>query len=163
MALNKPDPANPTQSLFQPIDDLLGRKFEQYQTQWQPRQMDQDGQVNGSQVWVQMIDMNADGRIDLVAAHETLNSWVVYSQQAGPAGPEPHRFTRHEIDIRPLLQYLPTSGAIDQSADGVFLPLSSTVTGHDQQFNHCWRRRGTGWIEVNVSLARVPYACGRAD
>ena len=130
----------------------FGRVFEQYQTQWQPRQMDQDGQVNGSQVWVQMIDMNADGRVDLVVAHDTLNSWVVYLNKPDPQDPNRIVLTRHEIDIRPLLQYLPTSGAIDQRADGVFLALSSTVTGHDQQFNHCWRRRGTGWIEVGVSL-----------
>ena len=57
----------------------------------QPRQMDQDGQVNGSQVWVQMIDMNADGRVDLVAANETLNSWVVYLNKPDPQDPNLHR------------------------------------------------------------------------
>ena len=62
--------------------------------------------------------------------------------------------TRREIDIRPFLQYLPTSKrAIDQRADGVFLALSSTVTGHDHAVQSLLAKRADGWIEVNVSLA----------
>ena len=101
-----------------------------------------------------MIDMNADGRVDLVIADEVPNFWAVYLNN-----PDPHDvnqfWDRRLIDIRPLLQYLPASGAIIQNPDGVFLPLSSTVTGHDQQFNHCWRRGGGGRLCLLAGVLRM--------
>src|SRR5262249_26874559 len=130
-ALNKPNPANPKQAIFTPV--TLPPRLGEYQTQTLPRQTDTDGRANGSQVWIQMIDMNADGRLDVVVANETLNAWVVYLNKPDQQDPNLVAWIRREIDIRPLLKYLPTSPAvIFQGPDGIFLPLSSTVTGHDQ-------------------------------
>ena len=47
--------------------------------------MDIDGTVSRSQGWIQMIDMNADGRVDLVIADEVPNFWAVYLNN-----PDPH-------------------------------------------------------------------------
>ena len=55
-----------------------------------------------------MIDMNADGRIDVVAADEVLNAWAVYLNTPDPQDPNHIIWERREIDIRPLLKYLPT-------------------------------------------------------
>ena len=98
-------------------------------------------------------------------ANETLNSWVVYLNKPDPQDPSLIAWTRHEIDIRPLLQYLPTSGAIDQRADGVFLALSSTVTGHDQAFNHCWQKATFNtWQQKNLSFFKCPtHVAGPID
>ena len=45
-------------------------RVREYQTNRHPRQMDVDGSNNNSEVWTQMIDMNADGRVDVVVANE---------------------------------------------------------------------------------------------
>ena len=67
-----------------------------------------------------MIDMNADGRIDVVAADEVLNAWAVYLNKPDPQDPNRITWERREIDIRPLLKYLPTSPAnLEQGPDGV--------------------------------------------
>ena len=62
-----------------------------YQTSPKPRQTDIDGSRNSSQVWVQMIDMNADGRVDVVVANETSNFWVVYLNKPDPQDPNSRR------------------------------------------------------------------------
>jgi hypothetical protein len=150
--LNKPNSSSPRESVFN--TNAFGNsplvEFQAYQTQSTIRQMDVDGTSNDSLIWTQMIDMNADGRIDLVVANETWNAWVVYLNKPDQQDPNLVAWERHEIDIRPLLQYLPTSPAtLVQSASGVFLPLSSTVTGHDLSFNHCWQQKGgsSDWSE----------------
>lgn len=151
--LNKPSSANPRKSIFNTnaLATSSVTEFKTYQTQSTIRQMDVDGTSNDLLVWTQMIDMNADGRIDLVVANETWNAWVVYLNKPDQQDPNLVAWERHEIDIRPLLQYLPTSPAtLVQSGSGVFLPLSSTVTGHDLSFNHCWQQRGgsSDWSET---------------
>src|SRR5262249_46453633 len=78
-ALNKPDPANPTNAIFTPTSvppngiDGGGFRFESFQSQPAPRQPDVDGSGNASHTWVQMIDMNADGRLDVVVANYRAN------------------------------------------------------------------------------------------
>src|SRR5262249_55227624 len=98
--------------------------------------------------WIQMIDMNGDGRVDVVVANDIENAWVVHLNKPDPQDPNLIVWETSYIDIRPLLQYLPnTPGAMVQKPDGVFLALSSTATGHDQLFNHCWQGSGSGWVE----------------
>src|SRR5262249_49437923 len=150
-ALNKPDPANPKSSLFTPIfvppRPGGGDRFGSYQTQSRMRQMDVDGSGNSSQVWVQMIDVKADGRVDVVVANEISNFWVVHLNKPDPQDPSLIVWETSYIDIRPLLQYLPRSpgdGAVAVVEPpfydhGVLLALSSTVSGHGQAFNHCWQ------------------------
>ena len=149
LALNKPDPANPQNSVFTRIFAAPGTQFRGYQTGLKPRQTDIDSSRNSSQVWVQMIDMNADGRLDVVVANEKSNFWVVYLNK--PALHDPLysiAWEKRYIDIRPLLPILPnTPGTRMQNSDGVYLALSSTVSGHDQAVNHCWQWTGTKWFE----------------
>src|SRR5262249_48810332 len=151
-ALNKPDPANPGNSRFTAIDVPTNRiagggfTFESYQTSPQPRQTDVNGAGNASQTWIQMIDMNADGRVDVVVANDVANAWEVFLNKPDPQDPNRVVWARRLIDIRPLLQYLPsTQGAVVQRSDGVFLALSSTASGHDQAFNACWHKHGSQW------------------
>src|SRR5262249_5686453 len=76
VALNRPDPANPKNSVFSTIDlpiPSASFRFVDSQTMAMPRQMDIDGSGNASQAWVRMVDMNADGRIDVVVANEKSN------------------------------------------------------------------------------------------
>ena len=110
-ALNKPDLADPTKSVFTPIhvpstsDCCNGFRFSDRRTQSSPRQMDRDGTVSNSQGWMQMVDMNADGRVDLVIADEVSNFWVVYLNNPNPHDAN-HFWERRLIDIRPLMRSL---------------------------------------------------------
>ena len=144
-ALNKPDPADPTKSVFTPINipsrggEPTGDRFDERQTTATPRQMDIDGSNNKSERWHQLMDMNGDGRVDVVVANELVNKWVIYLNKPDPQDPNLVTWVRREIDIRPLYGYLPGT------TEGFFLPLSSSVSGHDKRFNHCWRWDGSRW------------------
>jgi RHS repeat-associated protein len=75
-------------------------------------------------VWRQLIDVNGDGRVDLIDAREVPGQWVVYLNTPGPTAWE-IRWRRMPINVAILKQVLQDHNhAIDD-----FLPLSRRHTG----------------------------------
>ena len=153
-ALNKPDPADPSKSLFTPVD--VGVNLREMQTQLNSRDVDSwghsndtDGSFNVVERWVQIIDMNGDGRLDIIRADEVGNAWVVYLNTPAVDDPDHIVWIRREIDIRPFLQHLPghEQDPFLFIPVGINIPLSQTSSGHDHRYNHCWKWDGSQWTE----------------
>ena len=93
---------------------------------------------NRIDVWRQEIDVNGDGRIDVIDAAEEPDHWVVYLNT--PGGPTGVQWQRRSFSILPLLEALVTSGHL---IAGHYVPLSRRVTGTDIKHWQCWRFDGT--------------------
>lgn len=92
---------------------------------------------NTDMVWRQSIDVNGDGRLDLIDAKEEAGSWVVYLNTPGsPSAPGLVTWARRTISIAPLVQRLRAAGHT-VSAD--HLPLSQRKTGSTVNHRTCWR------------------------
>ena len=59
---------------------------------------------NTNMVWRQPIDVNGDGRLDLIDAIEEAGSWVVYLNTPSPIDPSLVLWVRRTISIAPLLR-----------------------------------------------------------
>ncbi|MEO6776812.1 MAG: FG-GAP-like repeat-containing protein [Kofleriaceae bacterium] len=85
-------------------------------------------------VWTQSIDVNGDGRIDVLDAAEKPNTWVAYLNTPDP-GPSGIRWERRELDVTRLHQELLAHG-LHVPAD--YLPLSGRKTGRDLGYKLHW-------------------------
>jgi len=108
---------------------------------------------NTDMVWRQAIDVNGDGRLDLIDAKEEAGSWVVYlntpSTTPSPTNPSLVVWVRRTISIAPLVTHLREAG---HSVSANYLPLSQRKTGASVQHRTCWRWQSgpTGqfhWVE----------------
>ena len=88
---------------------------------------------NTTNVWRQAIDMNGDGRIDIVDAAEDPDHWVVYLNTPGPTGV---RWERRSFSILALRAALVRSGHV---IDGPYVPLSRRASGTSLTTHECWR------------------------
>ena len=96
---------------------------------------------NTDMVWRQSIDVNGDGRLDLIDAKEEAGSWVVYLNTPGPTDPSLVVWVRRTISIAPLVRHLREAG---HSVSANYLPLSQRKTGAFVNFRTCWQwQRGT--------------------
>ena len=89
-------------------------------------------------VWTQSIDVNGDGRIDVIDASEKTNTWVVYldTPDAGPnAAPSGIKWVRRELDVTDLRSQI-ASKVLDVPAG--YLPLSSRKTARDPTYRYHW-------------------------
>ncbi|NPD25809.1 hypothetical protein HPP06_20560 [Corallococcus exiguus] len=97
--------------------------------------------VNIDKVWRQAIDVNGDGRLDIVDASEAAWKWVVYLNTPG-TGTSGIKWERRAYAITPLYNHLLGRG---HSLFNGYLPLSSRFSGHDRIVGYCWRWSGTEW------------------
>jgi RHS repeat-associated protein len=80
--------------------------------------------TNVVNVWRQAIDVDGDGRMDIVDAGEEAGHWVVYLNT--PNGPNGIKWVRRSLSIRNLLIELRRGGHV---LEGDFLPLSRRSSG----------------------------------
>ncbi|RKH73676.1 RHS repeat domain-containing protein [Corallococcus aberystwythensis] len=95
--------------------------------------------VNVDKVWRQALDMNGDGRVDVVDAAEAPGKWVVYLNTPG-TGPSGVKWARREINTADVYATLRSRG-LDVRDD--YVPLSSRFTGYNRTLGYCWRFNGT--------------------
>ena len=95
---------------------------------------------NTEDVWREAIDVNGDGRIDIVDAAEEANHWVVYINT--PGGPSGIKWERRSYSIECLLKELIRDHHI---INGDHLPLSRHTTGTALQKYQCWLFDGNNW------------------
>lgn len=93
---------------------------------------------NTVEFWRQAIDVNADGRIDVVDAKELSNAWVVYLNT--PGGPTGVIWQRRLLSTANLAQGLRGAGhALEDNQ----VPLSRRSSGRNGKAAVCWK-----WNEV---------------
>jgi RHS repeat-associated protein len=88
---------------------------------------------NTTNVWREAIDVNGDGRIDVIDAREEPDRWVVYLNTPGPTG---IKWVRRSFSVANLRTALL---GFQHKIDGPYLPLSRRATGVDTQGSECWQ------------------------
>jgi hypothetical protein len=94
---------------------------------------------NTMNVWREAIDVNGDGRLDIIDAAEEPNHWVVYLNTPGLNGVT---WVRRSFTIASLIEALSSRG---HTIEGPYLPLERRATGTDLKMWECWRWNGTQW------------------
>lgn len=88
-------------------------------------------------VWREAIDINGDGRIDIVDAAEEPMRWTIYLNT--PGGPSGVRWKRTSFDVTLLAAELSSRG---HELVGNHLPLARRATSGSIKLSTCWR-----WLE----------------
>ncbi|WP_147451091.1 RHS repeat-associated core domain-containing protein [Corallococcus llansteffanensis] len=144
VALNRPG-ASGTTALgtvnAQLADTVLTTGAFETRSATQNRFVNSSAAVNIDQVWRQALDVNGDGRVDIVDAAETPWKWVVYLNTPG-TGATGVQWQRRAYAITPLYNRLVAAGHLLSNG---YLPLSSRYSGHDRIVGACWRWSGTAW------------------
>ena len=139
IAVNRPGAGGGSQ--FTPLGNEPGLGFNQNSQARRVDNVDDSETGSRNRVFRQLIDMNGDGRLDIVAADEVDNAWVVYLNTPNPDNPNETVWVRRLIDIRPILQ---ATGPLNTGNSFTFLPLSQTATVRDRLYNKCWK-----WTDDN--------------
>jgi len=85
-------------------------------------------------VWTQSIDVNGDGRIDILDAAEKPHTWVAYLNMPD-SGPSGVKWVRRELDVSRLQTQL-LQHRLNVPTD--YLPLSGRKTGRDLGYHFHW-------------------------
>jgi hypothetical protein len=109
---------------------------------------------NTTNVWRQAIDVNGDGRIDIIDAAEEPNRWVVYLNTPGPTGV---KWERRSFSVSALRAELARHGHV---INGPNVPLSRRATGTDLRSFECWRWDGNNWKWWSQGFANHRCASG---
>lgn len=103
---------------------------------------------NVDMTWRQAIDVNGDGRMDIVDAGEQAGHWVVYLNTPDPADPRNTRWARRAYSVSALAQDLRARGMM---IDNNFLPLAQRTTFRDQATFKCWIYLNNQWTRAKSS------------
>lgn len=95
---------------------------------------------NTTNVWRQAIDVNGDGRIDIIDAAEEPNHWVIYLNT--PGGPTGVQWQRRSFSVATLRETLVSGG---HTIEGDHVPLARRATGTDALMWQCWQWDGANW------------------
>jgi hypothetical protein len=101
--------------------------------------------ISHNRVWRQAIDVNGDGRIDLIDAAEQSGHWVVYLNTPDANDPTVVHWQRRSFPIATLSQQLASRGMVENG----FVPLSRTASGNRGQVALCYEWTADGaWEEA---------------
>lgn len=100
---------------------------------------------NVDMTWRQAIDVNGDGRLDIIDAGELAGHWVVYLNTPDPADPRNIRWARRAYSVSALAQDLQARG---MTIDNNFLPLAQRTTFRDQATFKCWININGVWTQA---------------
>jgi RHS repeat-associated protein len=147
VAYNLPAPDGSTtlgvgpQAIAQLPDAMFAKRaFSMHTTTEQRFQYGAHVHRNTTNVWRRAIDVNGDGRIDIIDAAEEPDRWVIYLNTPGPAGDI--KWERRSFSVAHLRAELTSFGHV---IDGQYLPLSRRATGTNVKGSECWRWDGTNW------------------
>ena len=96
---------------------------------------------NTTDTWRQAMDVNGDGRIDIIDAAEKPDRWVVYLNRG--AGPTGVKWEKRSFNVLALRQTLTSRGHV---ISGNHVPLARRATGTNLKMYECWRWNGTEWV-----------------
>jgi RHS repeat-associated protein len=98
------------------------------------------GEVNPDEVWKATIDVNGDGRLDIIDASVEPNKWIIYLNTPGNV-PSGVTWVRVEWYLGAVRNVLEDHG---YELDDQWIPLSRRVSGKTQAFHMCWKSTGGG-------------------
>jgi RHS repeat-associated protein len=105
--------------------------------------------INSEAVWTQVIDVNGDGRVDIIDAAEKPNYWIIYLNTPG-SGTSGIEWVRRAYDVRGLNSALVQRG-LNIGFNG-YVPLSRRVTGRDFGSWMCWKWNGQEYEHYPAGL-----------
>jgi RHS repeat-associated protein len=110
-------------------------------------------------VYRQMVDVNGDGRIDVVDGHETPGQWVFYLNTPG-ADPSQIVWVRRPVDMTPLIAQLSSRG---YAFDDGYVPVSRRHSGVESVRDICFRWTTTiappDWVRMDPSDPQMKPNC----
>src|SRR5262249_4345560 len=106
------------------------------------------GVISHDRVWRKAIDVNGDGRIDIIDAAEQAGHWVVYLNTPDATDPTVVHWEKRSFSVATLSQQLASHGM----TEGGFVPLSRTAIGIHGLAATCY--------EFTVDLAWEPARPG---
>ncbi len=119
------------------------------------------GLQNEDSLWRQQIDLNGDGRLDIIDAAEEPGKWTIYLNTPG----NPVTWVKRSFSITALRDTLVQYGHV---IEGDYLPLSRRTTGYDLAKARCYRWNSStnsyelfedGWGEVCFERVSDPIQC----
>jgi len=114
------------------------------------------GDPNQVLLWRQMIDVNGDGRLDLIDALEEIGSWVVYLNTPSPTDPRQIKWERRTISTASIEARLREAGfhVPPPSSHFDYLPLGRQTSGRGFVSDICYRWQSDpanggafGWVD----------------
>ncbi|RYZ39153.1 MAG: hypothetical protein EOO71_21220, partial [Myxococcaceae bacterium] len=116
--------------------------------------------LNYNRTWRQAIDVNGDGRVDVIDASKQAGKWIVYLNTPG-TGASGITWLQRTYNISALYSILAARG---HPLSGNYLPLASRTSGRDQRRGACWRFNGVRWMDYpdgwDNGLCGAQYANG---
>jgi RHS repeat-associated protein len=127
---------------------------------WDPNLPDGSQPIPRHMVWQKVIDMNGDGRLDVIWADardglRPFPSWLVYLNTPDEEGPGRIRWQVRRIVIAPIQKHLREAGhEVDRISFGEQLPLEWSSTTRNSAYNQCWKwaRDADGTLRWILSL-----------
>jgi VCBS repeat protein len=106
--------------------------------------------VSHNRVWRRAMDVNGDGRIDIIDAAEQSGHWVVYLNTPDAADPTTVKWQRRSFPIAKLGAQLAALGMTENG----FVPLSRTAIASRGQWGKCWQwnNQDQSWEDVTGVL-----------
>jgi YD repeat-containing protein len=103
------------------------------------------GTGNVDQVWRQTIDVNGDGRIDLIDANEQPGRWVVYLNVPNATDARFSRWEKRSYSTQKVAELLQARGF----DIGNRVPLAQRITARPRIVRHClmWDVGALAWVE----------------
>jgi hypothetical protein len=102
------------------------------------------GVISNDKLWRQMIDVDGDGRVDIVDAAEEEGVWAVYLNTPDPMNPQNAVWARQGYSTAALAQQLRARGMWDGDN---YIPLALRSTVHDLVYSTCASWNGHLWFE----------------
>jgi len=100
---------------------------------------------NVDRVWRQAIDVNGDGRVDVIDATAQAGHWVVYLNTPDPSDPRLTQWVTRSYSIQHLATQLAVRGF---SIDPNFVPLALRTTGRQHIEKTCWLWQRGHWTNT---------------
>lgn len=111
------------------------------------------------ETWLRPLDVNGDGRMDIVSAGEKMSYWVIYLNTPG----SPVTWKRREMSNANLAAALRASGhnlADNHIYGDRYVPLARESTGTDTRLDECWLWDGSKWIDRTPHVGSIQCPSG---
>lgn len=108
------------------------------------RRYDELNEIHDSYTLRQAIDVNGDGRIDVIDATEVAGAWTVYLNTPDPTDAAKVAYQKRSYATAGLLSRLRAAGLWEGDDK---LPLASRSTASDKSFRVCVKWNGQAWVE----------------